>query len=499
MRNETPPMPTDDFRTHDQELSRVAAPLKRHALAILLTAAVAGVGSYALTSRTAPEYEAASSVITVDAQGAPLDGAPLEAPSFPSGALARALHSDQVMQDITRELTAAGLPASTVQALSQQLQGEAASGGASLVSVSMPDGDRSALYEIRAHTTSPVWARDVANAATAALLRWDEARAHRRIVEARESLQAQLAALAGSTAAGTALTRAQLQQSVARLSALESVPSGSLEVVAEAHEPAGPVAPRPLRSALLAALLGLFAAGGVALLLEAWRRRVHDEDSLRGLPVPLLGHLPQRGPNASARDLLQAGSDRANLLRVNLLSRLPAAGPRRLVLTGVRQDASAGDVVMALAASFAATGQRVLVVDAAGAPATWTDPAQGPRPEPSEFSEGVDLLRAPAASLMAALDRLGSTYEAVLIHAPPMLQRSDAAALALHAEGLVLVVNQGSTGLREVERALDLAHTAQLPVIGLVLSDLRLPAQAPHSPNRRALMDGAGAPSSPGA
>ncbi|WP_019587877.1 hypothetical protein [Deinococcus apachensis] len=473
----------------DVDVPRLALPLRRHALPLLSAALLAGVLTYAATARQARQYETMSSVVSVsgNAEGALEEGL-IAAPPLPPGTLQQALRDGEVVGDIARRVLASDLPPAQARALAQDVERQRRGNTFSLVRVTTPEGTRSDLYEVWGRAGDAASAQVLVNASVDALLAWDQERARERVALARASLQKQLAELNRNEPPPSASdlrwdtyqsTQARLYQALNRVSLLENAAVSTLQVVARAPEPSAPVATSPLSRAGLAALLTLFGASAVILLLEAWRRRVYDAHSLRDLGLPLLGQLPRLAAGRGGPGALQDGplQDSLGFLRVNVLSQLPADGPRRLVFASPQDGAGSGSVVTALAASLAAAGQRVLIVDTQLHSGTGTILAGGMQ----RLAEGVDRLVLPGTDPLQARTLVGNpspAYDLTLIAAPPLLRRSDALLWASDAAGIVLVLDPGTSRAGEVERVLQSAELARVRVLGVVLNELRLEDEA---------------------
>jgi hypothetical protein len=522
----TPLPPTDAT-----DLPRLVQPLRRHATALLSAALLAGGLTYLLAAQQAPSYRTMSSVVAAGGEeDSLLDGSRVSAPPLAADVLQQALRDDEVIEDIAARVLAADLPPAQAQALARTVRGQRNTTAFTLVEIETPGGTRSNLYEVWGNAGTPAAARVLVNSTVDALRAWDRERAQQRIALARSSLQQQLAALnrnepdlyASDVRWETFQTiQAQLLRSLSRLDVLAPAAVGTLDVVARATEPRQATGSGPLRRAGLAALLTLFAASGAVLLFEAWRRRVYDARGLRDLGVPLLGHLTRPGvPGAAlsgtalAGTALSAGAlpaalpDSVGFLRVNVLPLLTGDAPRRLVFAGMQDSAGSGGVVEALAASLAAEGRRVLIVDTqaqrlAQAPGLQGLPqgdaetrshadirradASGAYPGPvltaelptRRVTDHVDLLPLGglgAAQGRATVDALTPHYDVTLIDTPPLLRRPDALLWGAAAAGVVLVMEPGASSASEVEQALQSAGLARVRVLGAVLSELRLPA-----------------------
>ncbi|WP_052352038.1 polysaccharide biosynthesis tyrosine autokinase [Deinococcus pimensis] len=510
--------------TDDVDYRRLSATLRRHLLPILGLSVLAGGGSYLLASRSTPVYYATGSIITQDAgSGAPLVPGLAQAPRLPQGAVAQALQSESVVQDVIRRIDASDLPAATKRALVQSLRGELAMNALTRLSVSTPGDEREGgVYQLYGRANDPETARVLTQAGLDALLRWDTNRVRNRYTSARTSLERQVTGLDERIAStnrleaptpaereGLLAARAQTLQTIAQLEVLERSASGTLDLVSEPVRPSRPAAPRPTRSGLIAGLVTLLLGSGAALLLAAGRRRIYGELDLPRGSTPVLGRLPRLGARALRRGVVTATHsgalyDSAGFLRVNVLSQLPdvEGRARRVVISSADEGEGKSSVTAALAASLADEGARVLVVDAdpAGVQRELWRPGAGTRSAPAlkkdetpaaralsqdyvtlqTVSDHVDLLlpnpaaragRAARAELDRAMNVLGADYDVILVDTPALLTTADAVSHATHADGLLLVVASGSAG-RDVEEALSQATTAHVRVLGFVLNKL---------------------------
>ncbi|MBI3634874.1 MAG: AAA family ATPase [Candidatus Rokubacteria bacterium] len=91
-----------------------------------------------------------------------------------------------------------------------------------------------------------------------------------------------------------------------------------------------------------------------------------------------------------------------------------------------------------------------------------------------------ELLSTPAMTEL--LSEAGNDYDIVLIDAPPVLPVTDAAILAAHVDGVVLVYEAGKVGRLVLKRAKAHLEGVRAPLWGVVLNDVRaeVAVYAPH-------------------
>lgn len=269
---------------------------------------------------------------------------------------------------------------------------------------------------------------------------------------------------------------------------------------------------------LLGALLGLILGVGAAFFLEYLDRTVRtssDVESLLGIPVlgviPRLrrvedaqetaGSLGGRGlPLIVAMDPLDPAAEAYRNLRLNLTFMSTEEDPVRTILFS-SPGPSEGKSTTAInfAVMLAQQGQRVLVIDAdlrrpslhraldvlrePGLTNLLIGDAQpretirpnvlpnldflpaGPfPPNPSE------LLNSKAMGRL--LEELEGRYDQIVIDSPPVLAVTDAAVLAVHTDGAVLVLRSGETEQRTAERSVEQLRRLGVRVFGAVLNEV---------------------------
>ncbi|HZJ09892.1 MAG TPA: hypothetical protein VFD39_09365, partial [Trueperaceae bacterium] len=259
-------------------LKRFLLKVIAYSLALGLPAAAA---AYLASSRAEPVFAVESTLLaplrtlTVDL---PNDVPTASGPILPT-AYGAVLHSAAVLADTWQRLNpndTAEVSVGDVEALRQS------------VSFRFEERPRSTLIMIGANGSTPQIAMDRANAATAALVSWDDARARSEAAEMVVQLESRLAALeqqllelrsVGSRAAqpqvnSLSLLTVELRRSLAEVRSLAVAARGNLELLQPATRPSQ-IRPSPLVNAFVAA--GLSGIIVVALLLiSAGRdRRVH--------------------------------------------------------------------------------------------------------------------------------------------------------------------------------------------------------------------------------
>lgn len=268
----------------------------------------------------------------------------------------------------------------------------------------------------------------------------------------------------------------------------------------------------------LGALLGLILGVGAAFFLEYLDRTVRtssDVESLLGIPV--LGIIPRlrrldeiaegagalggRGlPLIVAMDPLDPAAEAYRNLRMNLTFMSTEDEPiRTLLFSSPGPSEGKSTTAINFAVMLAQQGQRVLVIDADlrrpslhraldvlrepgltnlligdAEPRETIRPNVLPNldflpsgpfpPNPSELlnSKGMGRL----------LEEMEGRYDQIVIDSPPVLAVTDAAVLAVHTDGVVLVLRSGETEQRTAERSVEQLRRLGVRVFGAVLNEV---------------------------
>ncbi|MEJ2887904.1 polysaccharide biosynthesis tyrosine autokinase [Actinomycetospora aeridis] len=280
-------------------------------------------------------------------------------------------------------------------------------------------------------------------------------------------------------------------------------PIVSAQVVEPAEVPTTPVSPRPARDLALGLMVGLALGYGAALLRSVRDRTIRRPEALREtVSAPVVGVLPL-APELALADIRNprapgtAAWEALRTLRTNIQFVDVDEPQRVLVLTSAVPDEGKTTTSAHLATTFGAMRKRVLLVDSdlrrpriadalglegsVGLTTVLTGQAELPTAVQHCAALGVDVLTSgpvlpnpsellvsqKAATLLAELRR---TYDYVFLDAPPVLPVTDAAALATHADGAVLLCRYGSTTEDQVRDAVDALRAVHARVLGAVLT-----------------------------
>ena len=301
-----------------------------------------------------------------------------------------------------------------------------------------------------------------------------------------------------------ALFRQQLDQ----LQVGAALKTGGAQIVTPAAAPSSPVRPTPIRSGVLAGVVGLILGVGLAFLfdyLDDSVRDKHDLDRATG-GVPVLGLIPvvpdwkraQRpmvvarehpeGPTAEAYRALRTsvqflGIDRT-LRSVQITSSTAAEGKTTTVANLAVLFARAGHRVVAVDCdlrrprlhAFFGLDNQVGFTTALLGDAPLSQAVQ-PVPEVSRLYVLPSGLVPPLPSELLSSHRTGAVlrtleeeYDLVLIDSPPAVPVTDAAVLSSWVDGVILVANANMTSRRDFHRAVELLQQIEAPLIGTVLN-----------------------------
>jgi succinoglycan biosynthesis transport protein ExoP len=275
--------------------------------------------------------------------------------------------------------------------------------------------------------------------------------------------------------------------------------------------PTSPVSPKKKLDLALGILIGLAVGAGGAVLRETLDTRVRDQDSVTDLVgAPVLGGFLE---NESARvrplmadeDNFSPRAEAFRQLRTNIRFLSVDQTLRSLVVTSSVAAEGKSTVASNLAIALAQSGEQVVLVDAdlrrpvvgemmglnpqvgltnVLLETTHLDAAlqeyrpglslqvlaSGPiPPNPSELL-GSQRMR---DVLMALQDR--STI--VIFDSPPLLPVTDAAVLAAHTDGAILIVRAGHTHRDQVRNSIASLRQVGAQLSGVVMN--RLPARRP--------------------
>ena len=290
----------------------------------------------------------------------------------------------------------------------------------------------------------------------------------------------------------------------------------SVAILQPAAVPTQPISPKPLFNLVLGAALGLLLGLVGAFVRDALDMTFRSRERLaQTTGAPTLGVIPFIS-RLRRQPLITAGVSRSGMvesfrqLRTNLYYYAGAIqGAHRapevdgtvvnLVVTSSLSGEGTTSIVCNLAIAAADAGRTVLVVDAnlrspgvadlfqleqgPGLAEVLTGDAELPQVVQTwqRGAMGVDILPSgkivsrssellSSRAMLDLLTEVRGSYDLVLIDTPPLLPLTDAAAVAPHADGVLLVVRYGRTTSTQVETATDALKAVSGALVGTVIS-----------------------------
>ncbi len=289
----------------------------------------------------------------------------------------------------------------------------------------------------------------------------------------------------------------------------------TITVVQTASVPSASVAPNKKLIIGLGLLLGLSIGFAIAVFRDLWDKRVRREIDVTAVTeLPVIGRIP-REDDAKAHAVLAGEAvhgvraEAFRQLRTNLQFLNVDRENRSYVVTSSRQGEGKTTTAINLALTLADAGMKVCLVDAdlrhprtaeylnlegdvglAGlliGVAPLVDALQ------SWGTTGLDVLTAGrlppnpsellnSRAMQELLLELEERYDHVIIDSPPLLAVTDAAILARHAAGVLVVVSLKMRGVvtrPQLSRTLEDLASVQARVLGIVMN--RMPTKGPDS------------------
>lgn len=280
--------------------------------------------------------------------------------------------------------------------------------------------------------------------------------------------------------------------------------------------PTTPSFPDTKTALLVGGVLGLGAGIAFAMLRALSDRRVRPGDDVeQRIGTAVLGTLPAVNAMDGGRRLVDpaattskgafAVSESLRTLRTNLQFMDVDNPPRRIVVTSALPGEGKSTVAANLAATLAANGEHVALVDGDLRRPTVTDtmglmPGAGLTDVLAGRADLIDVLQRVhgtpglivlgagtvppnpsellgSARMRRVLDELAK-HAIVIIDAPPLLPVTDGAILTHQADGAILVVTVGRTTYDLVDKAFDALEKVRGRVLGVVLNKTPLTGSA---------------------
>lgn len=289
----------------------------------------------------------------------------------------------------------------------------------------------------------------------------------------------------------------------------------NLVVVAPAVVADQPVSPRTALNVGIAALIGLLAAIGLAVLREHMDQSIKGDEDLAGrvglFPIGHVGYAAAPKQKQGELLALVGGtpiSESYKALRTNLLFSTVGSNLKTVLITSAAPEEGKSRTAANLAVVLAAAGKRTLILDAdfrrpsqhrifgidrniglsnlvledvppeslfnriESVPNLWFL-ASGPTPpNPSELLG--------SARVLALLDGFRQTFDYVIMDSPPVTAVTDPTVLAAYADATLLVAEQGRTTYAALTHAKVALERVSAKILGVVINKIQTPAGSYH-------------------
>jgi capsular exopolysaccharide synthesis family protein len=289
---------------------------------------------------------------------------------------------------------------------------------------------------------------------------------------------------------------ARLENRSNELEVAKRLRTGDVEIAEQATPPLDRSSPKPVRNAIVGGVLGALLAVLLALLLNRLDRRVRDEDEIAELVgAPILTRVPQAGRTDWERQLF---FESFQFLRANIQLRAEERDRRVIAITSVLPGQGKSTVTVRVAEALAQVGAQVTVVDCdlrrptlnqyfqvsvgGGVTSVLTGMRKATDLLQDTASPGVSLLQAGpmipvSASILTQTNSLEQMLadvtrvsDYVIVDTAPVTIGADTLAVAAQADGTILVVEAGTIRTEAIVRAVELLHSANVHIMGVVIN-----------------------------
>ncbi len=372
------------------------------------------------------------------------------------------------------------------------------------------------IVSVSVRSTDPAKAASAANAYASSYIEYRRKQAVDDVLAGSQQVQGKISELQrqiDTSAAGVQkdsliASQALFKQRLDQLQVDGALQQGGAQLVTPATQPTSPVRPQPVRTGVLALLVGLALGLVLAFVRELLADSVTDKDDFQRVAagVPVLGLIPVvsawRDKNmpylVSMDDPTSPAAESYRTLRTSIQFIGLDQPMRTLQITSANPEEGKTTTLANLAVALARSGSSVVIVCCdlrrprvheffgLSNDVGFTSVLLGKVPLAAAVQEVADQAR---LSLLASgplppnpsellssrrtvevLGSLQAEYDIVLIDAPPVLPVTDALVLSGRVDATLLVAVAGATTRKETARAVELLRQVDAPLVGAVLN-----------------------------
>lgn len=499
-----------------EDLRRYLALLWHWAWLLVLATILAGAAAYIVSKQMTPIFQASTTILVN------------EAPATKTTDYSSILTSERLTQTYSQLLTKQPILAGVIKRLGINIDV-----GVLKKMVQVQPVRDTQLIEVRVQDTNPDRAARIANAIFQEFADQNQALQATRYGASKQSLETQLDQMDQQIQKATAnlatlgdstnnqnerdrleTTLAQYRQTYAyllqsyELVRLAEANSTSNVVQAEpASPPASPIKPRVFTNTLLAAVVGLLLAVGIAFLVEAMDDTIRNPgDIAHQLGLPVLGMIAKyeyeddnpitmTQPRAPVAEAFRS-------LRTNIQFASVDTPLRTLLVTSPSPADGKSTVAVNLGVVLAQSGRKVVILDAdLRRPKihkiirlanrrglsdlfvqnqVYLDGAVQKTEIQNYYALTSGSLPPNPSELLGSgkmvdiIHQLEDQAELVVIDTPPLLAVTDACVLAPRVDGVLLIIKPGVTKLAACKQAVEQLRHVGAKILGVVLNEIEI-------------------------
>lgn len=302
-------------------------------------------------------------------------------------------------------------------------------------------------------------------------------------------------------------SRAYIVQTYQQLKLAEAQATSSLIQKDPAIPNYDPVQPQPLKSGMLAAVVGLMLAAGIIFLVAFLQDEIRDpEEITRKWGVPILGLITSYKPNGNP--IITVSQPRAPVseayrsVRTNLQFSGVDKPLRTLLITSASPSDGKTSVVANLSTVMAHNNKEIAVIDCdlrrptihkvfgltnrLGLSDYFLRPADRLTGVVKKSStKGLSIITSGSlppnpsellnsSKMMDIIKFLGTHFDTLILDTPPLLAVTDALVLAPRVDGVILVMDPTKTKRGAIRHAIDQLNRVNANLLGVVLNNIKV-------------------------